>query len=160
KGDTLIFEAPAAEVDACTLWWIQFVYMLTAGFYVAIGLLPSFGNVASRIYNLLCQNPAVVAAFNSIIGQTVTVGAGMSVVYVIYQQGYTWPILKLIFSSAGWYSLAWILKKVIALATGLEAAAALAGFTVWAGQLTTLSLDYKGACVTAGIEASPTPAMA
>jgi hypothetical protein len=54
--------------------------------------------------------------------------------------------MKFVFTSAGWYALFWVLKKVIAIVTGLEAAALLAGFIVWASQLTILSLNYNSKC--------------
>lgn len=54
--------------------------------------------------------------------------------------------MKLIFISAGWYTLFWILKKVIALLTGLEAAEILAGFITWAAGLVLMALRYSGAC--------------
>jgi hypothetical protein len=160
KGDTLVFRAPSDAVDPCTLWWIQFVFLLTAGFYQALGLLPSFGNIATRVYNMLAANARVVAAFNTVVGKSITVGGGMTVVGVIYAEGYMWTILKMAFTSAGWWTLTWILKKIIALATGLEAAELLAGFIVWASQLTIQSLNFNSSCGHTTLEpgeALPTP---
>jgi hypothetical protein len=64
-----------------------------------------------------------------------------------------WAILKMAFTAAGWWTLVWILKKVIALATGLEAAELLAGFIVWAAQLTIQSLNFNSSCPHTVIEA-------
>jgi hypothetical protein len=152
KGDTLVFRAPSDAVDACTLWWIQFVFMLTIGFYQALGLLPSFGNIATRVYNMLAANPTVVAAFNTVVGKSITVTGAVTVVGVIYAEGYMWTILKMAFTSAGWWTLAWILKKVIAFVTGLQAAEVLAGFIVWASQLTVLSLNFHSSCGSTSLE--------
>lgn len=146
KGDTLVFQGPKDSIDPCTTWWIQFVFLLTAGFFQALGLIPSFGNIATRVYNLLGSNATVVAALNTVIGKTITVSGGMTVVGVIYSEGYMWPILKMAFTSAGWWTLVWILKKIIALATGLEAAELLAGFIAWAAQLTIQSLNFNSSC--------------
>jgi hypothetical protein len=62
-------------------------------------------------------------------------------------------------TAAGWWTLAWILKKVIAIVTGLEAAELLAGFIVWATQLTNLSLNHQSSCPSMLVE-SGAPAVA
>lgn len=147
-GDEVIFEGVSAEVDDCTLWWIQFIFKLTVGFLQAIGLAPSFGNIANRVYNLVSRNQTVINFLSTSLGKSITVAAGVGIVKVLYDQGLIWPIIKLALTSAGWWALAWILKKVIAIVTGLEAAEILAGFVVWAAQLTQLSLNYHTACPT------------
>ena len=153
-GDEIIFEGVSAEVDDCTLWWIQFIFKITVGFLQALGLAPSFGNIANRVYNLVSRNQTVINFISTTLGKTITVAAGVSIVKVLYDQGLIWPILKLALTSAGWWVLAWILKKVIAIVTGLEAAELLAGFIVWAAQLTQLSLQFSTACPT-NLIASP-----
>ncbi len=148
QGDELIFEGDASEVSDCTIWWISFVFKLTIGFLQAIGLAPSFGNISTRVYNLISKNQTVINAMSTTLGKTITVAGGVSIVGVIYAEGLIWPLLKLAFTTAGWWALVWVLKKVIAIATGLEAAEILAGFIVWAAQLTQLSLNYSTACPT------------
>jgi hypothetical protein len=146
KGDTLVYEGVVGEVSDCTLWWIQFVFQLTVGFFQALGLLPSTGNIATRVYNLIRANATVMNALTSLTGKTITATAAISLMGVIYQQGLMWTIIKFVLTSAGWFALFWILRKVIAIVTGLEAAAILAGFIVWASQLTILSLKYNSTC--------------
>ncbi|HEX8174135.1 MAG TPA: LamG domain-containing protein [Pyrinomonadaceae bacterium] len=160
KGDTLILRAPRDEIDPCTLWFIKFTFAVTLGLCQALGLLPSFGDISTRVYNMLTANARVVAAFNSVLGKTITVTGGLTVVGVIYAEGYMWTLLKMAFTSAGWWVLAWILAKVVAFVSGVEAAVLVAGFIVWAGQLTVLSLDFNSTCGSTSIEpgeALPTP---
>jgi hypothetical protein len=161
KGDILVYEGAAAAIDSCTLWWIQFVYMLTAGFFVALGLFPSVKDIATRIWALLRRNPLVMEALNSLVLQDITVATAMAAMKVIYQAGYMWPIMKMCFASLGWWGLGRILVKVIALVMGVEAAELLANFIVWAAQLALHAVDYKPACDKAGIEIGdglPSPA--
>ena len=162
KGDTLIYEAPAAAVDDCTLWWMMFIYQLTAGFFVALGLAPSAKDILSRIWNLVKQSPIVIAACETLIGQAITIATAMVVVRAIYNAGYFWPIMKMCFSSLGWWGLGRILVKVFALAFGFEAAELLAGFFTWALQLGNHATKYSTDCPTTVIsgEAVPSPAVA
>jgi Concanavalin A-like lectin/glucanases superfamily len=146
KGDTLVYEGAVGAVSDCTLWWIQFVFALTVGFYQALGLLPTTGDIATRIYNLVRNNAAAWAALTSMVGKSITATAAIGFMGVVYQQGLMWTLIKFILTSAGWYALFWVLRKVIAIVTGLEAASILAGFIVWAAQLTQLSLQYGSKC--------------
>lgn len=146
KGDTLVYEGAIGAESDCTLWWIQFVFQLTVGFYQALGLLPTTGNIATRVYNLVRANQTVMTALTSVTGKTITAASAISLMGVIYQQGLMWTIIKFVLTSAGWYALFWILRKVIAIVTGLEAAALLSGFVVWAAQLTITSLNYSTSC--------------
>lgn len=154
NGDEVIFEGNSVEVDDCTIWWISFIFKITIGFYQALGLLPSFGDISKKVYNLVSQNQTVINFIGTTLGKSITVASGVSIVGVLYHEGLIWPILKLAFASAGWWALAWVLKKVIAFATGLEAAELLAGFIVWAAQLTQLSLNYSTACPVSLIQES------
>lgn len=163
KGDTLVYEGAIDAESDCVLWWIQFIFMLTVGFLQALGLLPSTGNIATRIYNLVRANATVMAAITSTLGKTITATAAIGLIGVIYRQGLMWTIIKFVLTSCGWFALFWVLKKVIAIATGLEAAAILAGFIVWAAQLTILALKYNSTCGKQVLLAPPntlTPAMA
>ncbi|MBK9258682.1 MAG: LamG domain-containing protein [Polyangiaceae bacterium] len=145
-GDVVIYEGAAGAVSDCTLWWISFIWQLTIGFLQALGLLPPMGNISSRVYNLLIKNSAVVAAMGSVVGKAISSTVALGVMWVVWKQGLMWPLIKLALTSAGWWTLAWVLKKAIACVTGLEAAELLAGFIVWAAQLTRLSLQYPGSC--------------
>jgi hypothetical protein len=160
RGDFVILEEPAGAIDDCTLWWIDFIFKITVGFFQALGLVPGFGDIAKRVYNLVVRNVTALSRIQQIIGGTITVTAGIGVIKVLYDEGLLWPILKLAFTSAGWWALVWVLKKAIAIALGLEAAELLANFIVWAAQLTTLSLQYHSSCSNAVFEAKPTPALA
>jgi hypothetical protein len=146
QGDVLIYEAAIGSSTDCAIWWISFSYQVTIGFFQAMGLVPGNFAIAGRVAKLIQGSPRVMAVLTSLAGKTITVSAGFGVVAAIYKAGLTWPLLKLAFSSAGWYTLLWILKKVIAIALGIEAADVLAEFIVWAAKLTTHSLDYPKAC--------------
>lgn len=143
-GDNIIFEENEESVDDLTLWWIKFVYTLTIGFYQALGLVPSNFNIAKKVYNLVMRNQAVVQAMTTLIGKTITVNAAIAIIKVLYDENLIWPILKFAFTNAGWWGLGRIFVKVIAIATGVEAAEILAGFIIWAAQLTELAGEYPG----------------
>ena len=145
-GNEVIYEGDALAVSDCTLWWISFIYKLTIGFLQALGLVPTFGNIATRVYNLVSSNQRVIDFISTTLGKAITVSTGVSIVGVIYREGLMWPLLKLAFTTGSWWCLFWVLKKVIAIVTGLEAAELLAGFVVWAAQITTLSLQFSKAC--------------
>jgi hypothetical protein len=159
KGDTLVWEGRADELDSCETWWIKFVYQLTLGFLNALGLGPSWQAVGSRVYNLVMQNAAVVAAMQSLIGRTVGVAAALGVLGVLYDQGLLWPILKLALTAAGYWALLKALAWAVAFITGAEAAASIASFIVWSVQLTSLSMDYQKSCPSA-LRAGQRPAHA
>lgn len=146
KGDMLIYEAPIGADSDCTIWWVIFISHITVGFFQALGLVPETSEIANRVYRLIVQNRVIMNALTSMTGKVITVSSAVGIITLIYKQGLMWAIIKFIFASAGWYALYWILKKVIAIATGLEAAELLAGFIVWAAELTQLSLEYKGSC--------------
>jgi hypothetical protein len=161
RGDTVVLIAPNDEFDGCTVWWIQFVALLTVGFLQALGLAPTYVNIGTRVYNMLSGNATVVAALKTLLGATVTVSAALGAIGAIYSAGYMWTILKMVFTGAGWWTLWWILSKVIAYATGAAAASLLAGFIAWSAQLTVLSLGFNAVCATTGGaetgELSPAP---
>lgn len=151
-GDVLLYEGAPGAVSPCTLWWIDFVYLLTYGFLSAIGLAPApFGvakSVARRIYNLVIANAVVVAGMNLLVGETITVTAALGFVRLLHRQKLLWPVIKFALTSLGWWSLVWLLKQCIAILTGFEAAAVLAGFIGWAAQLSLVSLRFNSSCGT------------
>ncbi len=153
-GDVLVYEGVVGAQTECTLWWITFIFMLTVGFLQALGLAPSFGDIGERIYNLVRNNATVMAAITSNLGRTITAASAIGIMKVIYSQGLMWAIIKFALTSAGWYALLWILKKIIGIVTGLEAAALLGGFIVWAAQLSNAALKYKPACGGKKLEAA------
>ena len=147
SGKVDFYTAPEGQDTPCTLWWISFVYSLTAGFLGALGLIPTPGGaIGSRIWAFVSRNPAARSAFALLVGAPVTLAALIKVLNVLYNQGLLWPIIRMLLTSAGWYALFWVLRKVIAILTGLEAAAILAGFIVWSAQLIYLVTQYSGAC--------------
>ncbi len=159
-GDSVALVIPAGSASDCDLWWLIFVYTLTAGFLQALGLIPSNFAVAKQIFNLVKQNPAAMAAIRTVLGKTVTATTGLSLVGVLYSQGLLWPILKFLLASAGWWALGRALAQAIAVLTGVEAAVILSGFIIWGVQLTYQTTKYKAACSFAFGEAAPTPELA
>jgi hypothetical protein len=146
-GDVLLYEGAAATTDPCTVWWIGFVYTLTVCFLQAIGLVPTNGTIATRIYNLVMSNAAAAAAITALIElPEITATAALGVITVLYQKKLLWPILKLALSSLGWWSLLWVLKQAFYIVSGTEEFAILAGFIVWAAQLTTEATSYSASC--------------
>ncbi len=145
SGDVVVLDA-SGPVASCVVWWIEFVFALTIGFLMAIGLLPSVGQIATRLYNLVVRNPAANEALIGLITSPINVTNALEFIKTLYQQSLVWPILKLAFSSMGFWTLWFVLKTIFKIVTGIEAATALAGLIVWAAQLMNLVMRKNEAC--------------
>ena len=102
---------------------------------MAIGILPSVGQIATRLYNLVTRNPVANNALVNLITSPINVINALEFIKTLSAQGLVWPMLKLALSSVGFWAILFVLRSIIAIVTGIAAASALAGFTVWAIQL-------------------------
>lgn len=144
--DQVILSTTTGILSDCTLWWIGFVAAITIGFFEAIGLFPSIEGVASKVYTKVVSNSTARNALITLTKETITVSSAIDFMGVLVSTNIIWGIMKLILSMLGWWALTKLLATVIGIITGLEAAALLAGFIVWAAQLIILVLDYPNSC--------------
>src|SRR5439155_18471673 len=130
SGDVVVLDA-TGPISTCVVWWIEFVFALTIGFLMAIGILPSVGQIATRLYNLVTRNPVANNALVNLITSPINVINALEFIKTLSAQGLVWPMLKLALSSVGFWAILFVLRSIIAIVTGIAAASALAGFAVW-----------------------------
>ena len=148
--DQVILTAKTGLINDCTLWWIGFVTHLTVGFLEALGLFPSVEGVAEKVYLKIVKNKKACQFLAKMTAEVITVSSAIDFFGVLYDEDLLWGILKLLLATLGWWALTKVLVTIVGLLTGLEAAALLVGFGIWAAQLIIMTLDYQGACGNSG----------
>lgn len=145
----------AMEISNCDTAWATFVWQLTGGFFLAIGLGPYVvsGRAQTGIMSLLQRNSLVWGAITGLVNglksnPTITAAAALGVVKIIYNEGLLWPVLKFALSTLGWWGVARALSKVIEIVflPEVEAADLLASFAVWSVQTTQAGLNIHRVC--------------
>lgn len=147
-GATMLSEE---EITSCETAWASFIWKLTGGFFLAIGLgtYISEGRAATGLLALLRTNrrawQAVQALQNN---KTITATAGLGVVGILYEEGLLWDAFKMAMAAVGWWGAALALKKIIEFVflPEAEAAEVLAGFAIWATQLTQAGIAVGNEC--------------
>src|SRR6516164_5773529 len=138
--------------SACDLAWASFVWQLTGGMFVALGLGPfiATGEAQTGMLSLLRSNPTILeglqTAYNAIVnnpGAGAVAGAVVTevahdVIVAIYRAGLLWDVVKLALFAAGFWAAFRILFKIleVVLLPEVEAAELLASFTIWIAQTT------------------------
>ncbi|MBF4519048.1 hypothetical protein IRZ71_22065 [Flavobacterium sp. ANB] len=148
--DHLILSTTTGLLSDCTLWWIGFVTHLTVGFLEALGLFPSVEGTAEKVYLKIVGNNAARTALVDLTKGTITVDNSIGFFGVLNSQKILWTIVKILLAALGWWALAKVIAIIIGIVTGLEVAALLAGFIIWAAQLILLTLNYNGSCGSSG----------
>ena len=148
----------AESLSECDVAWASFIWNLTGGFFLAIGLGPfiSIGQVKTGILGLIKSNPRAWKAIQDLakaitdgIGRTgALVSSMLAAIATLYHEGLLWTIFKWMLKSAGWTAIAWALAKIIQIVFLPEAEAAelLASFTVWGVQTVEAGLAVGQAC--------------
>lgn len=139
------------EITPCQTAWASFIWQLTGGFFLAIGLgtYISEGRAATGLLALIRSNrrawQAVQALQNN---KTISATAGLGVIGILYEEGLLWDAFKMAMSAVGWWGAALALKKIIEFVflPEAEAAEVLAGFAIWATRLTQTGLDVGEKC--------------
>ena len=148
----------AESLSECDVAWASFIWNLTGGFFLAIGLGPfiSTGQVKTGVLGLIKTNPRAWKAIQDLakaitdgIGRTgALVSSMLAAIATLYHEGLLWTIFKWMLKSAGWTAIAWALAKIIQIVFLPEAEAAelLASFTVWGVQTVDAGLAVGQAC--------------
>ena len=136
----------------------SFIWKLTGGFFLAIGL-GSFiytSKVKPGVLGLIKSNSTawkaiknLVKAITNGIGHTGALIASMlGVISVLYHEGLLWTIFKAMLKAADWIHATWAFAKIIEVVFLPEAEAAelLTSFTVWGVQIVQAGLDFAQAC--------------
>ena len=136
----------------------SFIWKLTGGFFLAIGL-GSFiytSKVKPGVLGLIKSNSTawkaiknLVKAITNGIGHTGALIASMlGVISVLYHEGLLWTVFKAMLKAADWIHATWAFAKIIEVVFLPEAEAAelLTSFTVWGVQVVQAGLDFAQAC--------------
>ena len=147
-----------ANLSDCEKAQLQFIWKITGGFFLAIGLGPFIltGKPSAGLIALIKTNErakeaieALGAAVQTARGAAATATSLLGVIGVLYQEGLLWTIFKMsLLKEAGWYTAAWALAKIIqvVLVPETEVAELLANFAVWSAQTVEAGLDVATAC--------------
>ena len=148
----------AESLSECDVAWASFIWNLTGGFFLAIGLGPfiSTGQVKTGVLGLIKSNPRAWQAIQD-LAKAITDGLGrtgalvssmLAAIATLYHEGLLWTIFKWMLKTAGWTAIAWALAKIIQIVFLPEAEAAelLASFTVWGVQTVEAGLAVGQAC--------------
>ena len=148
----------AESLSECDVAWASFIWNLTGGFFLAIGLGPfiSTGQVKTGILGLIKSNPRAWKAIQD-LAKAITNGLGhtgalvssmLAAITTLYHEGLLWTIFKWMLKTAGWTAIAWALAKIIQIVFLPEAEAAelLASFTVWGVQTVDAGLAVGQTC--------------
>jgi hypothetical protein len=112
---------------------------------------PESGDAMLHIYNLMLGNPTVFTAMFDLTSP-LTSGSlavlALESVYILWQQGLLWSVLKLALPSMGWYALGWLVQTLITwiCAPEVAVAATLTTVIVWEAQMVNALNSYSNSC--------------
>ena len=148
----------AEEFSECDLAMLSFIWSLTGGFFLAVGLGPfiATGEPKLGLLNLIKSNPtawkALVDFKNAIVSSTrnitAAIAGGLGVLTVLFKEGLLWTIFKMALQAGIWMILGVGIAKVIQVLflPETEVAELLASFTTWAIQTVEKGLEAGQAC--------------
>ena len=145
------------ELSDCEVAELSFVWQLTGGFFLALGLGPYFstGTPNPGLLALIESNPtardavqALLTALRSADNAVATIPAAVSTIAILYKEGLLWTIMKFFLKIGIWTLTTKVLAKVIQVIFLPEAAVALllASFTTWSIQLVQGGFNVASAC--------------
>ena len=145
------------SLSPCDTAWLSFLWKLTGGFFLAIGLGPyiSTGTPKPGLLALIRSSPRAWSAVQELVeilqnsgGYTAIAASLLGLINVFYQEGLLWSIFKLMLTFGFWYVVTMALAKVLAivLAPEVEVADLLASFITWSVQTVQAALDVGSAC--------------
>ena len=145
------------ELSPCETAWLSFLWKLTGGFFLAIGLGPyiSTGTAKPGLLALIKSSPRawraaqdLVAFLQTNVSADAAAGSLLSLITVFYHEGLLWSIFKMMLSFGFWYVVTIALAKVLAvvLVPEAEVAELLASFIAWSVQTVQAALDVGSAC--------------
>lgn len=155
--DHHVRKAYPLELTDCELAWASFIWQLTGGFFLAIGLGPfiSTGKVQTGVFGLIKSNQTAWRAIQPLY-TSITQGKSasaliplmLSVIRVLYNEELLWKIFKMMMAFGSWFAITWVLAKIIQVVflPETEAAELLASFTAWGVQMVQAGLELGRAC--------------
>jgi len=152
--------APAArpetfELTPCQEAWAGFLWQVTGGLFLALGLGPyaTTGNVRTGLWGIIQSNARLSAAIAPVYSaalsnQGLLATATANFLYLCLSEGMLTPIVKMVLSQLGWYALGRAISKVmmLLLLPELEAVDLITSFTVWSAQTIQKAVDLHAAC--------------
>ena len=148
---------PDVALSPCETAWLSFLWKLSGGFFLAIGLGPyiSTGTPKPGLLALIKSSPRAWKAVQDLVtllqtggGATATAGSLLGLIGIFYQEGLLWSIFKMMLTFGFWYVVTMALAKVLAivLVPEVEIADLLASFITWSLQTVKAALDVGSAC--------------
>ena len=146
------------SLSECDLAWASFIWKLTGGFFLAIGLGPfvATGKAKPGVWALIKSNARAWKAVQDLqkaiasgLGNSgLQVSAMIGVISVLYHESLLWTIFKWMLKSGGWWAVTRALAKIIEILflPEVEAADLLASFTIWGVQTVEAGLAVGQAC--------------
>ena len=147
-----------ASLSECEKAWASFIWKLTGGFFLAIGLGPfiSIGQAKPGVLNLIRSNPtawnALIKFKDAIVSSkgniAATISGGLVAIKVLYDEGLLWTLLKWLLTAGVWWVIGLVIAKIIQIVfiPESEVAELLASFTTWAIQTVQSGLAVGQAC--------------
>jgi hypothetical protein len=125
-------------VNDCDLSWMKFIWDLTGGFWLALGIpgIPITGNITPGLMQTLRGVPAIANFLDSLWRAdviSIAVFSGIQFMKLLYDHSLLWTVLKPILGMAGMWTLGKIVAKILmwTFVPEIEAAELLASFVAW-----------------------------
>lgn len=115
NGPEVIFRAHVDDVDACTVWWIQFIFTLLSGFASLLGLTAPVTAKLTEFVTTLVEDLAFMAAVAPLFTGAVTAQTVISFLVLLYNNGYLWTFFKFCFTQMGWWAIGRLVLYVVGL---------------------------------------------
>lgn len=113
---TVVFRAPEADLDDCTMWRIRVIWTVTMGLLSIFGVTGALTTRATQFIQqrILNNQPLMTVLANNLNAGSAT--AVFAVLQAMQNFGVLWPLIKMALTSMGWWALGrllvWILTKV------------------------------------------------
>ena len=148
------------EIDfltPCDEAWLTYIWNLTGGFFLALGLGPfiATGTPEPGVLALIRSNSTAWTAVQMLVtelqterGATATIASLLSVISILYHEGLLFTVFKMMLSSVGWWAVNSALAKIIELLLipEREAAGLLSSAVLWVIQTVDAALNVASTC--------------
>jgi Concanavalin A-like lectin/glucanases superfamily len=115
NGPEEVFRASVGDVDPCTVWWVQFIITILFGLASMLGLTAPVTARVNQFAQTLLANIGVMAAISQVFVGTITAGAVLSFLALLYNNGYLGTFFKFCFTQLTWWGIGRLVLYVVGL---------------------------------------------
>jgi hypothetical protein len=115
KGPEEVFRASVADVDPCTVWWVQFFVTILFGLASMLGLTAPVTARVTQFAQTLIADLGVMAAMWPLWVGTITAQTVLSFLGLLYNNGYLGTFFKFCFSQLTWWGIGRLVLYVVGL---------------------------------------------